>query len=1493
MLNRSYIHSRSGSRDGIALVMVLAFIVLLTIMVVSFVSFARINRVATASYSKSVQAQEIAEGGVQDVLNDLHLEIMAGSVILTNNPVTGNPYTNSLAVVYVPISYATAQPARLGYPTAAFTNDVAQAAGTAAHPTYIPQTVVRVSRADPNQSDTAGTNLYPALNTAYYTNMAATPLGAILNRASAASTTNSSINGRTIAIARWNKPYLLAMCSAWVPWVFTTNAPDWVYVTRTGSRVCTNSEIFATYPNNLLPSNSVTNNYGTNAASGNPPASPVVGRYAYVVYDEGALLDINVAGFISSSTNKLSYYTNSTLNPGGVPQAVYGKSYLSHADLTELPGVQVNIVTGLGNYAQIDQFIAWRNASTATTAGGFPGGTNYLNAAFSEAQSGFLSFQSNATTGVSDNPLLGRQDLINYFAKVDSTFNNSTNLGSSSPAEMLPYLGTFSRALNWPSWAPSADSQNLTNYLATNITASTSPTTNVGNVPYRTNMELTGSTNRDIPNVRFLNAGTVTHYSDNATNSVTYGVSVGDPLVQHRFSLAKIAWLSQVLPNASAAPPAPFAAAIQACFGLVWGKDYNTSAVDSTGNASGNPCWIYVGSQLSAPGVFSATSSATTAAATGIETLGQVAAEAVPREPNFFEMLKAGILSGSVGRDPGPWGGTAAPNQSPPGNPLNSGGEGVQGVYFDTLSADADLHLLQIGANIIDQFDADSYPTPIYLRKFPAMEYTNPATATNYAIGPPYTTKIAAGASPAPEMGPVDLVYGIENLPYLMRVYSIVWHTSSAGGDTGSDGLNCWLQPELWSPFQAPPYPLAQRPATFMLRARAYGSVFSSWNQTGFYYPYPSSTNVPPYQPPYYSHGSFNCSTTNSYNGQTTNSLIYFIDPYGTNFSNHPVRLNITNATSLVTIATTPTANQYPYGTAGTATYPTGLLPINKFGGFHAGWTKFIPATTNMPTSPATNSGYVYDRNGDDVYYTSGQQQYSWGTNYNNFGQQTGLYTNGAYDIYTITGATYPSPLLTFALQYSMDSGATWLPYNYMSRIGSPLNWQFTPSNNTYANGGVTPSPPAGYPWGPITTTDTIHNVPDSGYTTNGVGRDEYCRPDPTTDRLSSYQNQQPGVTGGGGGPYGDTPLVGFTFEHGANTNSLAANAAGNGSNTNDPTGTAVSCGLPWRGNGFFYDSLDTGVANGYNWEQFNIYNYNSTYLYPGSWEQNFPQVSVSTPYPGTNDSYYVDPDGVNRPGDGYLRFLTTTIPTTGDGGAQLPGAYTTNDINNDPTGPNTPLVGRRPLILNRPFLSVGELGYVKRDLPFKTLDFFSPFSGDAALLDLFSITDEPKISAGQVNFYNAPPEVLAAVVEGTGKEVLDSNYIATNLEPLNVGQDIQSTLNPQGTNSIPLLNRADLVTRLGGGQYSIAAGMKTTGYPADNVDKAYVESVVRALSDVSNTRTWNLFIDIIAQSGQMSPTAQTLNDFVVQGEKRYWVHIAIDRYTGKIIDSQVEPVYQ
>jgi hypothetical protein len=79
---------------------------------------------------------------------------------------------------------------------------------------------------------------------------------------------------------------------------------------------------------------------------------------------------------------------------------------------------------------------------------------------------------------------------------------------------------------------------------------------------------------------------------------------------------------------------------------------------------------------------------------------------------------------------------------------------------------------------------------------------------------------------------------------------------------------------------------------------------------------------------------------------------------------------------------------------------------------------------------------------------------------------------------------------------------------------------------------------------------------------------------------------------------------------------------------------------------------------------------------------------------------------------------------------------------------------------------------------------------------------------------------------------------------------------------------------------------------PCNTTDQDSKDTFARALSEVTQTRTWGLLIDVVAQTGHYKPNAQSLqNDFIVEGEKRYWLHIAIDRFDGTIVGQQLEEV--
>ena len=51
--------------------------------------------------------------------------------------------------------------------------------------------------------------------------------------------------------------------------------------------------------------------------------------------------------------------------------------------------------------------------------------------------------------------------------------------------------------------------------------------------------------------------------------------------------------------------------------------------------------------------------------------------------------------------------------------------------------------------------------------------------------------------------------------------------------------------------------------------------------------------------------------------------------------------------------------------------------------------------------------------------------------------------------------------------------------------------------------------------------------------------------------------------------------------------------------------------------------------------------------------------------------------------------------------------------------------------------------------------------------------------------------------------------------------------------------------------------------------------------------------IDLVAQTGKFRTTDTSLDNFIVDGERRYWLHVAIDRFTGEIVDQQLEPVWE
>ena len=207
-----------------------------------------------------------------------------------------------------------------------------------------------------------------------------------------------------------------------------------------------------------------------------------------------------------------------------------------------------------------------------------------------------------------------------------------------------------------------------------------------------------------------------------------------------------------------------------------------------------------------------------------------------------------------------------------------------------------------------------------------------------------------------------------------------------------------------------------------------------------------------------------------------------------------------------------------------------------------------------------------------------------------------------------------------------------------------------------------------------------------------------------------------------------------------------------------------------------------------------------------------------------------------------------------------------------------------RPIVLNRPFRSVGEMGYAFRDQPWKSIDFFSERSGDSALLDVFCISESPDdaIVANRVSLNSASDQVLKAMMsEGLRRDAGGSNLTSNSVDLLSdseVTTVIQAIRSARTT--APFLNRSELVSRVMG------------ALPANNDSfkiKRQREAVIRALADMVETNNWNFMIDVIAQSGRMRPGGTASADFIPEGERRRWHFVSIDRSTAKVLDEHGE----
>ncbi len=982
-------------------------------------------------------------------------------------------------------------------------------------------------------------------------------------------------------------------------------------------------------------------------------------------------------------------------NVAGYPSSVTGtnlsaiKGMLAGADLANALGI---------SQAAIDALVAFRNPQASTAAA-------YTNFVQGAAKSGFLStiVTNGSGSGVTTNNFFcSRQDLIRYAKTQNAALTNA-----------LPFLTHFTREANAPSWSPT-----------TNATGAA--------YQYKANADASTSTNCNIPNVRVSSGFKRLDGTD---------APVGEPVVKNRFPLSRLGWLQDgdlgtgafdpttqtasdlSLINAARArnsqPALTVAQAIQQAFGLVWNPS--------------NYRWDYCGPTGSTM-------------QSGILTLNTVAAAG--REPNFFELLKAGILNGSLGLAmPGSGLTTAAVQNSP------------------------DFQIFRIGASAVDQVKSDSYPTRI---------------AYN-VLGLPW------------------VACGIQRLPYVSR-WTQVPIRNTAATSTNSLTLDDYkfsivIVPVLFNPFQGPdllttndskllPLP-TQRPN---VRVTIQGTcrIMDGWSDTTAPVVIPSS------------------SLAMSTNGRDSMGS-FGQDSY------------ITTADAV----SVPTSGSGPYMGDAWEQFMTNADWSTSARGMPVGFRL-------APRSPFNNDTnkppYLIVWYGGDVVAT-------------------------------------PKPF-QLSMEFLAPNG-NWYPYSMASGVeGDDSTWPVKlyahPTDLRSPDGPKYETVPA--PW--------VNMVPysyDGAGLEGRAGATNYAYSD--FDFVANFCQVVVKI---------DPRSIRFNTVGANNLNLQALSGGGR-----------LTKGL-WNMPPLDYRNDVTNYVNYQSpgpraWSQadagfaLNEISPDTTYtppilrpslVFPPGLIKFFPALLCRNS--GSNESAcggsgaanasYNDPDGVQRIADCGLyptpafnsSGYTSATPTTGN-----------------PFLPGSPVIGNnpdRPIVLNRPFRSVAELGYVFRDQPFKTLDFFSDKSADAALLDLFCVSENTAgLRAGVINLNSQNAAAMASLLSGAATREQEASQ--PTLGASGAGT-IASNLTA-ATASAPLQNKAALAAFISTQTNSLGSG------------KAGLETIARTLADVGQTRTWNLLSHVVAQSGRWTPQG----GFIVEGQKTVWNSLAIDRPQAKIIDQQIENV--
>lgn len=957
----------------------------------------------------------------------------------------------------------------------------------------------------------------------------------------------------------------------------------------------------------------------------------------------------------------------------------------------------------------------------------------------------FMGYVTNAvkegfrTNAVGDNGFFGRGDLVGFARAAATRQVFDTNA--------LPYLTSFSRERAAPSWWPT-----IPEALEGKV-----------DVEYEKEAFEKGRTNRW--------ASAVMAQSDFTAPDGTE-FKVGEPLLKRRFPLSRI--------NMLRADSGASAQDIWYYFGLVKSGE--------AGRGSGIPLWVY-----------NPKSAVPQEQERILYTLDQVAAGG-QREPNFFELLAAGILHGSV-----------AKSGYREGMDLRLGRD--RSAYHQ---------ILQIGANIIDQYDTDSDPTII-------------RSLSDEAIKQGYNQTVNLLAS---------TIRGIENLPYIDE-FLTTWMRDRTKpppnnewvqapitlGDTSKQNkypfVTYFLQFELWNPhrnaLEAPEgrYRVIAQMGQTYLDYRAY--IAGAHKNTGGGSPDPREYNTQ-------AGGAGGTQVTYNDIFQEQVRQLYPPTRYGRNFASSPCTMEF-SAGGGNALFDTPRMLQFDDS-------DLKMKVGNALDTFTAGQARIT----------GLRLGDVLCVNNLDLDENP-NNDFEW------FHWEEGLWKHRDNHINPYFQASQP---LVVELQKQSASGG-WFTYQV-----------FAPKKSGSQLAGVPGFDQSAQSWGEISYHSRI-----------------YARRWPVAhsfNPVSDPRCQRFGFTHGGGvagGNYEYEKCVGATVRDISTRLSPHVNKKNFFGKEGDGTRLTEA---GWQFPAWIAPySADPAAAD---WtSSANKINIDKDHLWFW-WKQDILRYQTAVAeFAENNDGegrmggpismmFARDPDGLVRRGDGWR------------GRKVDPYSMEMEPVQN---------VGR-PVFLNRPFQSVGELGYVLRDDPWKTLNLFWGDSADAGLLDLFCLEEGETfrpVRAGVVNPNTAPREVLAAVLAGTalhGKVGATEPPRLDSAGAAQIADAIRTYLGPRENPTRVLRTMGDIgemceeIFETGGAQAALG-DMKDT-----DVGR---EAVARSLADVCNTRTWNLFIDVVAQAGRFTAASRTPQDFMVRAERRLWVHLALDRITGELVDIDIEPVFE